>query len=79
MTDNFLIMLDTYGKIKFFYLPESTFSILKNTFQGIMVTAVRELLSIEDIKKNLPPIVTILDKDVNPLILSNGYLVLQKL
>ena len=24
MTDNFLIMLDTYGKIKFFYLPEST-------------------------------------------------------
>ena len=51
-----------------------TFSILKNTFQGTIVGPVKELLSIEDLKKNLPPIVTLLDKDVKPLILSNGYL-----
>lgn len=51
-----------------------TFTILKNTIQGTQVTPVKELLSIEDLKKSLPPIITLLDKDVKPLILSNGYL-----
>lgn len=32
------------------------------------------MLSIDDLKKNLSPIITLLDKDVKPLIVSNGYL-----
>lgn len=43
--------------------------------QGVIVTPVQELLSIEDLKKkSLPPITTILDREVKPMILSNGYL-----
>lgn len=42
MTDNFLIMLDTYGKIKFFYLPEST--LILEYKPEVVITRVRKLL-----------------------------------
>ena len=52
-----------------------TYCIQKNTLQGVSISPVQELLSIDDLKKkNLSSVVTMLDKEVKPLILSNGFL-----
>jgi len=63
---NFFIACDSENAYGFIYTPVS--------LQGPVVESVQELLSIEDLEQPERPAVTILDKEIKPLVLTNGQL-----
>jgi WD repeat-containing protein 19 len=63
---NFFIGCDSTNAYGFIYTPVS--------LNGPVVESVRELLSIEDLEEPERPSITILDKEIRPLVLTNGNL-----